>query len=294
MQQDHLRHTPGLVSLVVWHVLQAGRGAGNDPCHLHCWEGQCSLHRGMGTGTCQGSGLTGKDSSWPPRLDTEGTGRGGHWGRMPGPGSPCCKSSQGTAQSKSEEGEECSGICWPQFHPQLRQAVHSSPVPSDSSTPQNIPGWGHTAPPTPTARDLPAPPASFQAAQTFPASCPCTAPWHRFRGLPRTPHFGAGVGVWLQPRPQGLPCGFSSLRSSLSITPSASAHHHRGGRGGTGAGSSRGVTPGAPREQRGEDGAPSIRAPPLPQPSASSPGSTSPSCFFPLVSSLAGFTWGTF
>lgn len=72
MQQDHLRHTPGLVSLVVWHVLQAGRGAGNDPCHLHCWEGQCSLHRGMGTGTCQGSGLTGKDSSWPPRLDTGG------------------------------------------------------------------------------------------------------------------------------------------------------------------------------------------------------------------------------
>lgn len=31
-----------------------------------------------------------------------------------------------------------------------------------------------------------------------------------------------------------------------------------------------------------------------PQPSTSSPSPTSPPCFFPLVSSLAGFTWGTF
>lgn len=107
-------------------------------------------------------------------------------------------------------------------------------------------------------------------------------------------------GSHLQPRPwdsaphrppRRSPAALSSLRSFLSIThpqrPSPS-----GGRGCRRGRELRGVPGSAssPRCWRGGRGSRRRR----PQPSTSSPSPTSPPCFFPLVSSLAGFTWGTF
>lgn len=125
-----------------------------------------------------------------------------------------------------------------------------------------------------------APPGSFEADQ--PSSTP-SAPQHGDRavGIPRTPHFKAGSAARgggtpvaetpgthspLRP-PRRSPAALTCLRSFLSITPSASAHHHRGGkRLQPRAGSSRGVPrrhPKPPGSSRGEDGG-SGRRQPLP------------------------------
>lgn len=60
---------------------------------------------------------------------------------------------------------------------------------------------GVTQPPTPTARDLPAPPGSFQAARTFPASNPLHSPAAQVLGAPQDPSFRGWLcprtGIWL-------------------------------------------------------------------------------------------------
>lgn len=158
---------------------------------------------------------------------------------------------------------------------------------SGIGTSQNSWGWGHAATPLPQPGTFLAPRGgSFEAAQSSLASKPLRSPpppalW----GLPGTPPvlgLAPQLGGWggipvakisgtrspLHP-PRRSPAALSSLRSFLSITPSASAHHHRGGGGKRlqpGTGSSRGVThrPGgstrAPGEQRG--GGQGLRLPP--------------------------------
>lgn len=142
--------------------LEAGKGGGNDPCHLHCWEGQCggsSLHRVMGSregpaSASRGSKGQERTALGPPGWTREGTEHGGHCGRMPGRaqpqgslGSPSSDSSQGTAQSKSEEGEKSAAA-----------SAHPSPAPVPSPagtaraqlpTPPLTPGLGSHSPPLP-------------------------------------------------------------------------------------------------------------------------------------------------
>lgn len=297
--------------------LEAGEGGGNDPCHLHCWEGQCggsSLHRVTGSREGPASASSGskgqeRTALGLPGWTRRGTGHGGHcvmpgWAQPQGsPGSPSRDSFQGTAQSKREDGEK-----------RAAASAHPSPAPLPSPagtaraqlptpplTPKT-PRAGVTQPPTPTARDLPAPPGSFQAAQIFLPPAPLHSPRHSFWGLPRTPHFGAGSAL-----EQGFGCGQDSgdfrdfpAASPPFAPPCPSPHPPAlitigGEEAAPGAGERPRGHPRTPPSLRGAAGGgrgSGHRR--CPQPSTSSPGSTSPSCFFPLVSSLAGFTWGTF
>lgn len=61
------------------------------------------------------------------------------------------------------------------------------PTPPLTPAAPKTPRAGVTQPPTPTARNLTAPPGSFEAAQPSPASSPLHSPPAQFWGLPRIP-----------------------------------------------------------------------------------------------------------
>lgn len=164
--------------------------------------------------------------------------------------------------------------------------------------PPKYPGPGSRSHPLPRRGTFLLLPAPSRQSNLFPHP----APWHRRWGLPRTPRFGAGSAL-----EEGDGCSQGSrdsrdfpASSPPFAPPSPSPHPPAlitigGGRGCTrGREQPRGHprSPPSPRGAAGGGRGSGRRR--CPQPSTSSPGSTSPSCFFPLVSSLAGFTWGTF
>lgn len=181
-------------------------------------------------------------------------GPGGDQDTVPGRAQPqgsSRDSSQGTAQSQSEEGEN--------------SAVAPAPSPPGTPgppTPPKHPGLGSHSPPLPPPGPSQLLPAPWRQHNLLLPPAPAHPPGTASGGSPGPPISGSRGWGRLYPTPQGLPGGFSSLRSSLSITPSSRAHLHRGEEAAPGAGSGRGVTPGAPGEQRGQDGAPATGAAP--------------------------------
>lgn len=293
--------TEGAVPGVVTAACARGTGVRDPRCTTPAahWPGQTvPAQHSSGEGT----GAHGR--WWPPWQDIRR--RAAPRGPFPPP------SSRGTAQSKSQRGKNSAATT---ARPGPRRQRPSSAHRSSSSTrtPQNSQGRGHS-PPSPSEH-LPGSSCVLRGSSALIRfQQHLGAGTGALRGLPRTPLFGAGPAARgggtpvaetpgtrspLRP-PRRSPAAPSSLRSFLSITHLPALITIAGGRGcspGPGAavgGHLSGTPPSPPGEQQGGGRGLQTAAGRCPQPRTSSPSTPSPSCFVPLVSSLAGFTWGTF